>query len=104
MLLAEKAVKKAITSELKQTLKPKEKIDIASFHNLTAKLKHDLKRYQYRKAKVFEVTEVENFLRDALNKIHLATEVCIYTIAQWSRRLDPVVKSRFLNSKNEIDY
>lgn len=64
-------------SMLKTTLKVKEKIDISSFHQLTAFLKRKGDDYLAKKSKILAKTEIYRFIKDAPDSSFLVAKVTL---------------------------
>lgn len=64
-------------SMLKSTIGINEGVQIKEFKNLAALLSNYSRGYQTKKAKVFSAEEVQQFLQNAPDEIHLATKVSI---------------------------
>lgn len=65
----------SIYSMLKSMIKIKEKIDISKFHSLIPKLKKHAVGHESKKAKVFTAEEIDKYLFEAPDEVHLANKV-----------------------------
>lgn len=63
-------------SMLKTTIKLNEKLDIQTYHMLSAFMKKQSKGYQSKKSKVFSTEEINKFLLEAPDDKYLLTKVC----------------------------
>ena len=63
-------------SMLKATVKLNDNIDISCFNKVTALLKRKSVGFRSTKSRLLTNTEVEKFIKEAPNRIYLATKVC----------------------------
>lgn len=75
----------SIYSMLKKTLRVKENFDMRQYSSLVDLLKVLSKGFHSKKAKVLSPQDVDKFLNEAPNEVHLATKVNTINIAQYMK-------------------
>lgn len=81
----------SVFSMLKKMIKLKHNINIGEYSDLIDLLKMNSKGHQYKKARTLQPPEVEKFLVEAPDDIHLATKVNIMRIYYFKQKIITVL-------------